>query len=634
MRLFVTYAIMLFILGLPSVKVTGQQFDSLSLSLQAAESRGLYLSNPERSIQISNQLIANANEVDNKYFKGYGNYLLSKAYWAKGNYQLSTKYGFSALTILEETPYKYMWGETLVALARTLIDLKNFDQADQFLGQAMALASTSHHDKLEADVSRERSMFFLEQKKYDSALYCANHGIAYYETISDTLNLSVLYGRKASIYASLKDYKTSMTFNKLAIRFDSIIDNKRALGIAYYQAAFNEFNLRHLETSAEFLNKSINLVHENGSFKTLIKAHSLFGEIYLNQNKPELGYQELKLVSQFKDSLYSVERSGQVQEMQSLYELGKKEATIINLELEKKNQRILAIVLIAGIVLLLLLIFVLWRLRIVQKRANDALAFKNQSVEHQREEMQTQAENLQELNNLKSKLFSVISHDLRGPIGNLQALLDMVTRRIMTPEEFISVSHRLKENLNVTQRTLENLLSWSLSQMEGLKTEQDRFDIRHLIDEACRLLEEVAQRKNITLETSSETCIPVLADHNQIQLIIRNLLHNAIKFSREDGTVVLTALTDDEFCHISIRDNGIGMTSKETNMLLEKNQHFTKAGTHQEKGTGLGLMLCQEFVKRNGGSLTIESNPGAGTSVSFTVPLAVTELLTQAPQVR
>lgn len=428
------------------------------------------------------------------------------------------------------------------------------------------------------------------------------------------------------IYSGLKDYKTSITFNKLAIRLDSIIDNKRALGIAYYLAAFNEFNLRHLERSAEFLNKSIALVHANGSFKTLIKAHTLLGEIYLAENKAELGYRQLKLVSQFKDSLYSVERSAQVQEMQSLYELGKKQATIINLESEKKNQRVLATVLSGGIVLLLLLIFVLWRLRIVQKRANEALASKNRAVEHQREEMQTQAENLQELNNLKSKLFSVISHDLRGPIGNLQSLLDMVTRRIMTPEEFISVSHKLKENLNVTQRTLENLLSWSLSQMEGLKTEQDQFNIRHLIDEACRLLEEVAQRKNITLETSAETSIPVLADHNQIQLIIRNLLHNAIKFSREDGTVVVTAETDDDYCHVSIKDNGIGMTPMETNMVLEKNQHFTKTGTHQEKGTGLGLMLCQEFVKRNGGSLTIESSPGEGTSVSFTVPLATRQV--------
>ncbi|MBA4056489.1 MAG: hypothetical protein C0490_17365, partial [Marivirga sp.] len=277
---------------------------------------------------------------------------------------------------------------------------------------------------------------------------------------------------------------------------------------------------------------------------------------------------------------------------------------------------------LAGIFLLTSLIFVLWRLRVLQKRANDFLAVKNKAIEQQREEMQTQAENLQQLNNLKSKLFSVISHDLRGPINNLQALLELLTSRNMKPEEFYSISDKLKANLNVTQRTLENLLSWSLSQMDGIRTEQSRIEIKSLIDEACRLMDEVAQRKNITIENTTLSVTYVLGDLNQVQLILRNLIHNAIKFSKADSKVFVSASVDLSMCYINVKDFGIGMSKAEMEVILGSQEYFTKAGTQQEKGTGLGLLLCKEFIKRNGGTLGIQSHSGQGTEVSFSLPLA------------
>ncbi len=236
--------------------------------------------------------------------------------------------------------------------------------------------------------------------------------------------------------------------------------------------------------------------------------------------------------------------------------------------------------------------------------------------------MQAQAENLQQLNQLKSKLFSVISHDLRGPISNLQALLELLTKGNMSPDEFLVVSAKLKSNLNMTQRTLENLLNWSLSQMEGIKTEKKQFEIKSLVEEACTLMEEVAQRKNITIENTTLSPIKVLADPNQIQLILRNLIHNAIKFSQTNGKVLVSASADETHCHVRIKDFGIGMTSHETDTILGSQEYFTKAGTEQEKGTGLGLLLCKEFIKRNKGGFTIESNPGHGTEICFSLPLA------------
>ena len=221
---------------------------------------------------------------------------------------------------------------------------------------------------------------------------------------------------------------------------------------------------------------------------------------------------------------------------------------------------------------------------------------------------------------LHSPLCSVISHDLRGPVGNLQSLLELVTSKALNHEEFMMISDRVKGNLKATQRTLDNLLNWSLSQMEGIRTERKALHIRACIDEACHLLADVAAQKNVSIDTTSLASIQVMADPNQVQLILRNLIHNAVKFSTVGSRVEISTLIEESHCRVTVKDSGIGMTPEEVNMILAQ-EHFTKRGTQEEKGTGLGLLLCKEFIKHNGGELSIISNQSQGTEISFTLML-------------
>ncbi len=201
-------------------------------------------------------------------------------------------------------------------------------------------------------------------------------------------------------------------------------------------------------------------------------------------------------------------------------------------------------------------------------------------------------------------------------------LLEMVTKKIVTPQEFADLSIKLKSNLNVTQRTLENLLNWSMGQMEGIKTEAVAFNINSVIDDVAHLSEEAANHKQLSVKSDSKNPVFVQADINQVHLILRNLFNNAIKFSQRDGEVVITTEIKNQFCFISIQDNGIGMTQAEVDMILNTNEYFTKVGTDQEKGTGLGLLLCKDFIKRNGGELAITSKVKVGTCVTFSLPLS------------
>lgn len=588
-----------------------------------------YLNKPDSAIHLAKQAYEIAVQNGESYYEGYAAFVLAKAYWVKANYRLSTEYGFKALRVFEHSKFKHEYGNSLLALSRTLVELGNFAKADELLRSAESIAHETEDETLLAEMHRERSYYFAETNEFDSALVHTDKGLALFEKRGDSLDISVLFSRKSRILFAKKDYENSKRYAFRGLLMDTLVGNRRALAISYFQAAQNEHALGNMSSAERLLRNSIRINKEIGNLSSQLRAHELLATVYAATQRYDLALANMSLASQFKDSLYNSEKSGQVQEMQSIYELEGKENRIKLLEQEKalrdqdvKNQRLFLIILLVGMMFLVAVLFFLTRLRAIQNKTNLDLAAKNIAIEHQKEEMQAQAEKLQQLNNLQTKLFSVISHDLRGPVSNLQSLLDLLTKKMLTPQEFLNVSDKLKTNLNVTQRTLENLLSWSLSQMDGIKTEKKEVDIDQCIDEACHLLDEVASRKAITMTKDSSKGLFVEADPDQLQLILRNLIHNGIKFSKAGDEVKIATSRSNGHCVVSIKDSGIGMSKEEIETIIGSREHFTKRGTQQEKGTGLGLLLCKEFIERNDGTMQIASTTNLGTEVTFTLKLA------------
>jgi two-component system sensor histidine kinase/response regulator len=602
--------------------------DSVSILHSDSVAFNLFLANPDSAIQIANAALADAEKIHSQYLTGFSLYILSKSNWTKGNFKLSAEFGFKALKIFEHSSFSTLWGKCLLSLGRTFTDLHNFDQGRSYIEQAAKMGKQNHDDYLLAETYREKSMLLTELRQYDSALYYADLGTPLFEKFGDSTSVSILFSRKSRIYFYKKDFKNSSYFNRRALLYDSLVGNRRALGISYYQSALDAVHLQRMDTAILFLKKSIPINKQMHNLASLAKVYRLLADIYLEQGKKDLSITNLKLSGQYKDSLYAAEKSGQIQEMQSLYELSTKEQTIAKLEQENtvKEQQVtlqwlFVIFLLVCIILLGIIIFVQKRYRVLQEKSHEELSVKNQSIEQQKEEIQSQAETLQNLNQLKTKLFSVISHDLRGPLATLHALLDLLTKKRVTQEEFISISDKVKSSLDVTQRTLENLLNWSLSQMEGIKTEPRKIDIRHFIEDACTLMGEPAQSKNVSIENQTSESVFVSADADQVQLILRNLIHNAIKFSKPFDQVCVSAHRNTNFCLVSVKDSGIGMTKTEIETVVSSKHHFSKTGTMQEKGTGLGLLLCQEFIKLNGGEINIRSTINQGTEIIFSLPL-------------
>jgi signal transduction histidine kinase len=224
------------------------------------------------------------------------------------------------------------------------------------------------------------------------------------------------------------------------------------------------------------------------------------------------------------------------------------------------------------------------------------------------------------LNATKDKLFSIIAHDLRSPIGTLKAYLEMTDFGLMSQADFANTSQQLTNNVNALFQTLDNLLQWAYSQLRGIKAQPENINLHEVAREELQFLHETTLQKNIAIINNIAAETTVFADKNQIGLVIRNTVSNALKFTNAGGEIVLNCKnTEGSKIEIQISDNGIGIPQDIQNQLFTINEKASRRGTAQEKGQGLGLILAKEMVEANKGSLKIESVENKGTTVYLTL---------------
>ncbi|MDD4921567.1 MAG: PAS domain S-box protein, partial [Bacteroidales bacterium] len=231
-------------------------------------------------------------------------------------------------------------------------------------------------------------------------------------------------------------------------------------------------------------------------------------------------------------------------------------------------------------------------------------------------------EQLQELLLTKDKLFSIISHDLRGPIGSFMQIIELLTSGIQVNSEMqASLLDELKNMSKSTFYLLENLLNWSRAQRSEIAYNPRSIIINELIKENIALLFGTAEQKSITIHFDTQANFIVYVDYDMINLVIRNLLSNAIKFTRAGGDIHITLSEQDGFAVTEIEDNGVGMSPEVVDNLFAENKFHTTYGTNNEKGSGLGLVLCKDFIQRNNGSIRVESILDKGSKFTFSVPV-------------
>jgi PAS domain S-box-containing protein len=246
-------------------------------------------------------------------------------------------------------------------------------------------------------------------------------------------------------------------------------------------------------------------------------------------------------------------------------------------------------------------------------------------TERKQSEMQIKkyAGELELANNTKDKLFSIVAHDLRSPFNSILGLTTLLNEQYETfnDDDKKSILLQLKVSSETAFELLEDLLAWSLAQREGIKLTPEKIDLHEIICRQMDVFESVANTKNIRIENLITPGTFTNADSNMVSTIIRNLLNNALKFTYSGGSITLTSFEKNDKIGVSITDNGVGIEANILENMFKSAETFTTRGTANEKGTGLGLMVCKEFVEINGGEIWVESEEGKGSRFSFTLPL-------------
>lgn len=236
------------------------------------------------------------------------------------------------------------------------------------------------------------------------------------------------------------------------------------------------------------------------------------------------------------------------------------------------------------------------------------------------EQLLRQAIDLQEANNLKNQLFAVVSHDLRMPLYNLQTTIKLLNEGQLSASQSKTLIKEIQYKTKDVNQLLSNLLNWANLQIRGYKNTTVEIPLKEIVDETLEYLEDEIRLKQLQIHNKILKNVFVFTDENQLQLILRNLISNAIKFTHLSGSVTIWSMEEENEIVVSVEDTGVGIQSQQLEMILSGKNKTSMRGTQGEKGNGLGLWLCREFIYKNGGRFWANSVEGQGSSFYFTLP--------------
>lgn len=539
---------------------------------------------------------------------------LANEYSYLGDFEQALKYFLTGLDLANASENKIMQSILNENIASLYSAQKEYDEALEFYKKVKKINQEIGNGIIIAETLSNLAEIYADMGNYDHAMFNINTSIATFEKNEIYDWLAFAYSVKGEVYLRQGKYKWALYWydqsNLLHQNLEddrSRIDLLNGMAAAYLGMGEDEKSNEYALAAFDVANTIKSLGGQRDCAETLYKISKNEGDF-----EKALHYHEI--FQKLTDSLYKDENKRSLMLLKTKLKYDKdKQLLIADKEKELARQRNF---INASIIILMVLLATAIPLYFNQKklrRLYKALKINTQSLE----ESQTE---LNSINKTKDKLFSIIGHDLRGPIGALQGLLKLLASGDVAKEDLSKFLPKLRGDVDHILFTLNNLLSWGYSQMNGTVTKPKMVKLNKLVHDSMKLLSEMASNKSIKImDQMPENCF-ILADEDQVDIVIRNLISNAIKFTPENGLITLEAEEDGNYWKVKIRDTGIGMNEKTRKKLFTENSNITTYGTNNEKGTGLGLSLCKEMVERNKGKIWVESKPKKGSIFYFTVP--------------
>jgi len=575
----------------------------------------------EQAIEYYNKGIQVYKQMNNSLGQGFALISIGGIYNDQSNYAEAINYYLKALTAFEKDNYSPGVSMVLTTIATVYSSLGDNKRALEYINKSLSIDDSKSSKEQQALNLSNIATVFASSKDYQNALLYYNKGRLIAESMGDDAWIDNMLADIADMHYDLQQYDSALAVYKTVLALSTKISDTNSFIISNRGIGRIMIKDGDIKGGIEKLLLVFELAQKKQIKQIIFETSRDLSDAFEQEHDYIYALQYHKIYSDTKDSLFNEKNEKRIEQLQFDYELGEKESQI---ELLKKDQviaqsrndkqKVTTVALVIGLALLIVITIILYRSRSFEKRNKDEIL-------KQKEEIQQQATELEELNRFKDKTFSVLSHDLRSPLGSLTSTLMMLDTNLISQEEFAMLKPELNQQLSSLNILLDNLLTWAKSYIQGNVTSKPEItDINNIAAQNINLLKDIAGGKQISLVYNFSGPITAYCDPGQIDIVIRNLISNAIKFTNHGGTVTISAVNDNDGVRISIADNGIGMTREQINKAFTTSVDNSTHGTEGERGVGLGLLLCFEFVKDNKGTISVTSEVNKGSPFIIELP--------------
>lgn len=459
---------------------------------------------------------------------------------------------------------------------------------------------------------------YISMGRYQLAEDYINRGLEIKIELGDRKSIANCYNFLAEINYHQTDFAEALKLDQMAVEIKSAINDPEGMARVYGNMSRTYLALNDHENALLFADSSLSYALAIGALEHITTAYTYKKEVMAKTRQFEKAYELSELSRKYNDSLLNEHKVKAVNEIEFRYQSRVLEEENKHLRVQtemdylliKRHRKIIVYFLLA-LVMVCVTIVLLYVMHRKQQHYNSTLEKKNQIITKQNIKLDT-------LNRTKDKILSVITHDLRGTIGNQLTALSLLAREeFKNEQERKVVFSRLANSATLSLGLLENLALWTKIQEEALSYLPEEGYINQTLTDVLELFQESLGNKELALINDIKGEYPCFYDHFMIKSVLKNLISNAIKFSDRGGEIRCEMSAESEFVRISITNNGNGLTERETQMLIKGNISKMRRGTENEKGSGLGLYIVKTFLDFHNSKLRIDSAPLSGTCVSF-----------------
>ena len=552
----------------------------------------------------------------------------ARAYFALGNffavnnllYQAHAHF-IKAEKIFLELDNKEMLNRIYTNLMIMFFNIDDLDNAAYYANKVLTLTTENKEWKYiiyaQMTLGEARYRNNKNQEALDYFLKLHQKALRTEDSLGVIHNISSHVGQScADIYIRMKRYQDALPYFHQLITYLHAQGNKMNTGAAYNKLAYVHSMMHNVDSTEYYISKMLN---SGQLINYIYPAYRAAAKIDSIKGNYQSALANIQKYHHIKDSISKEEKTTEMARLKVWHEFDQKELekTLIEQEFQKQRKLILILAISLVMILLLLAIAVYFYQKITEK--NLEITEKNLEM--------------RDLHTVKDKLFSVVAHDLRSPVSALVSMLKLADANQLNAEEQAQLFKDISNRVDNTHNLIDNLLSWAKSQMKGIVPSPVYFDVQEESRLVTDSLRAMAAGKHITLENRIEPQW-VYTDRDMFTVVVRNLTTNSIKYTSAGGEVILSSELSDNLLVVSVRDTGIGMPLEIQEKLFKLLETKSQRGTDNESGTGLGLVLCADFIKANGGNIWFNSAEGEGATFFFSVPVKTMQSDTHSQKCR